>query len=118
MPSKHLVLPEIPDKRYFTISEASELCKVKPHVLRYWEEEFPQLKPNKRTGNRRYYQAKDIELIRKIRELLYEQGFTISGAKAQLIEAMRERRKSAPQNVRKLLEDIKKELRELVVLLD
>lgn len=80
-------LPPIPDKRYFTIGEVSELCAVKPHVLRYWEQEFSQLKPVKRRGNRRYYQKHDIELIRTIRELLYEQGFTISGARQQLAGA-------------------------------
>src|SRR5579871_3906207 len=78
------VLPEIPNKRYFTISEASVLCGVKPHVLRYWEQEFPQLKPAKRRGNRRYYQSHDIVLIRQIRELLYENGFTIEGARSKL----------------------------------
>ena len=77
-------LPEIPNKRYFTIGEASELCAVKSHVLRYWEQEFNQLAPVKRRGNRRYYQRNDIELIRHIRELLYGQGFTISGARQQL----------------------------------
>lgn len=77
-------LPAIPGKRYFTIGEASELCAVKPHVLRYWEQEFPQLSPVKRRGNRRYYQREDIELIRRIRTLLYDQGFTISGARQQL----------------------------------
>ena len=77
-------LPEIPNKRYFTIGEASELCAVKSHVLRYWEQEFDQLAPVKRRGNRRYYQRADIELIRHIRELLYGQGFTISGARQQL----------------------------------
>jgi len=77
-------LPTIPGKRYFTIGEASELCAVKPHVLRYWEQEFPQLSPVKRRGNRRYYQREEIELIRRIRALLYDQGFTISGARQQL----------------------------------
>lgn len=77
-------LPAIPGKRYFTIGEASELCAVKPHVLRYWEQEFPKLSPVKRRGNRRYYQREDIELIRRIRALLYDQGFTISGARQQL----------------------------------
>ena len=77
-------LPEIPNKRYFTIGEVSELCAVKSHVLRYWEQEFDQLAPVKRRGNRRYYQRADIELIRHIRELLYGQGFTISGARQQL----------------------------------
>jgi DNA-binding transcriptional MerR regulator len=79
-------LPSIPAKRYFTIGEVSELCGVKPHVLRYWEQEFTQLKPVKRRGNRRYYQHHEVLLIRRIRELLYEQGFTISGARNRLEE--------------------------------
>ncbi|HEY5800804.1 MAG TPA: MerR family transcriptional regulator [Burkholderiaceae bacterium] len=78
------VLPPIPAKRYFTIGEVSELCGVKPHVLRYWEQEFTQLKPVKRRGNRRYYQHHEVLLVRRIRELLYEQGFTISGARNKL----------------------------------
>jgi DNA-binding transcriptional MerR regulator len=85
--SEHLPsseLPPIPPKRYFTIGEVSELCGVKPHVLRYWEQEFNQLKPVKRRGNRRYYQHHEVMLIRHIRELLYEQGFTISGARNRL----------------------------------
>ena len=77
-------LPAIPAKRYFTIGEVSELCGVKPHVLRYWEQEFTQLKPVKRRGNRRYYQHHEVLLIRRIRELLYEEGFTISGARNRL----------------------------------
>ena len=77
-------LPPIPAKRYFTIGEVSELCAVKPHVLRYWEQEFAQLKPIKRRGNRRYYQHHEVLLIRRIRDLLYEQGFTISGARHRL----------------------------------
>ena len=80
------LLPPIPAKRYFTIGEVSELCAVKPHVLRYWEQEFTQLRPMKRRGNRRYYQHHEVLLIRKIRELLYDQGFTISGARNQLME--------------------------------
>ena len=83
---KSVVLPPIPAKRYFTIGEVSDLCAVKPHVLRYWEQEFTQLKPVKRRGNRRYYQHHEVLLIRKIRELLYEQGFTISGARNRLGE--------------------------------
>ncbi len=79
-------LPPIPAKRYFTIGEVSELCGVKPHVLRYWEQEFTQLKPVKRRGNRRYYQHHEVLLIRRIRELLYEQGFTINGARNRLDE--------------------------------
>jgi DNA-binding transcriptional MerR regulator len=82
-----LQLPAIPAKRYFTIGEVSELCGVKPHVLRYWEQEFTQLKPVKRRGNRRYYQHHEVLLIRRIRELLYEQGFTISGARHRLDES-------------------------------
>ncbi len=80
-------LPSIPAKRYFTIGEVSELCGVKPYVLRYWEQEFTQLKPMKRRGNRRYYQHHEVLLIRRIRELLYEQGFTISGARNRLTES-------------------------------
>jgi DNA-binding transcriptional MerR regulator len=83
-PSHNAELPEIPAKRYFTIGEVSELCEVKPHVLRYWEQEFSQLKPVKRRGNRRYYQRQDVMLIRQIRALLYEQGFTIGGARQQM----------------------------------
>lgn len=81
-------LPAIPAKRYFTIGEVSELCGVKPYVLRYWEQEFTQLKPMKRRGNRRYYQHHEVLLIRRIRELLYEQGFTISGARNRLAELL------------------------------
>ena len=88
------VLPPIPAKRYFTIGEVSELCGVKPHVLRYWEQEFTQLKPVKRRGNRRYYQHHEVLLIRRIRELLYEQGFTISGARNRLDEPVAEPTKS------------------------
>jgi DNA-binding transcriptional MerR regulator len=84
---KRIELPPIPAKRYFTIGEVSELCGVKPHVLRYWEQEFTQLKPVKRRGNRRYYQHHEVLLIRRIRELLYEEGFTISGARNRLDHA-------------------------------
>lgn len=83
-PSENKELPAIPGKRYFTIGEVSELCAVKPHVLRYWEQEFPHLQPVKRRGNRRYYQRHDVLVIRQIRSLLYEQGFTIGGARQQL----------------------------------
>jgi DNA-binding transcriptional MerR regulator len=83
-PADNSVLPEIPAKRYFTIGEVSELCQVKPHVLRYWEQEFSQLNPVKRRGNRRYYQRHEVELIRQIRSLLYLEGFTISGARNKL----------------------------------
>src|SRR6476469_3978245 len=82
--AESITLPSIPAKRYFTIGEVSDLCGVKPHVLRYWEQEFTQLKPVKRRGNRRYYQHHEVLLIRRIRELLYEQGFTISGARNKL----------------------------------
>jgi DNA-binding transcriptional MerR regulator len=83
-PSNNNELPTIPGKRYFTIGEVSELCAVKPHVLRYWEQEFPSLNPVKRRGNRRYYQRQDVVLIRQIRSLLYEHGFTIGGARQRL----------------------------------
>lgn len=91
-------LPPIPVKRYFTIGEVAELCGVKPHVLRYWEQEFTQLRPMKRRGNRRYYQHHEVLMIRRIRDLLYDQGFTISGARnklQELVAAERERRKSS-----------------------
>ncbi len=88
-------LPPIPAKRYFTIGEVSELCGVKPHVLRYWEQEFTQLKPVKRRGNRRYYQHHEVLLIRRIRELLYDQGFTINGARNRLDEMVSEPPKPA-----------------------
>lgn len=83
-PSNNNELPTIPGKRYFTIGEVSELCDVKPHVLRYWEQEFTQLKPVKRRGNRRYYQRQDVIMIRQIRSLLYDQGYTIGGARQKL----------------------------------
>ena len=100
-PSRRKVeLPPIPAKRYFTIGEVSELCGVKPHVLRYWEQEFTQLKPVKRRGNRRYYQHHEVLLIRRIRELLYEDGFTISGARNRLDDGValaREAAREAPR---------------------
>ena len=83
-PNDNDELPPIPVRRYFTIGEVSELCRVKPHVLRYWEQEFPQLKPVKRRGNRRYYQRHDVLMIRQIRDLLYQQGYTIGGARSHL----------------------------------
>ncbi len=111
-------LPAIPAKRYFTIGEVSELCGVKPHVLRYWEQEFTQLKPLKRRGNRRYYQHHEVLLIRRIRELLYEHGFTISGARNRLdvIEA-------APVHVNKAgraigNDQIRSELRSILSMLN
>ncbi|CAN0620152.1 Transcriptional regulator, MerR family [Burkholderia multivorans] len=91
-----VVLPPIPAKRYFTIGEVSELCGVKPHVLRYWEQEFTQLRPVKRRGNRRYYQHHEVLLIRRIRELLYEQGFTINGARNRLDAPGGDRGEPAP----------------------
>jgi DNA-binding transcriptional MerR regulator len=94
-------LPPIPAKRYFTIGEVSELCGVKPHVLRYWEQEFTQLKPVKRRGNRRYYQHHEVLLIRRIRELLYEDGFTISGARNRLdvgVASARDAAREAPRS--------------------
>jgi DNA-binding transcriptional MerR regulator len=99
---KRVELPPIPAKRYFTIGEVSDLCGVKPHVLRYWEQEFTQLKPVKRRGNRRYYQHHEVLLIRRIRELLYEEGFTISGARNRLDNAFTAEDKgdAAPRAVR------------------
>jgi DNA-binding transcriptional MerR regulator len=110
-------LPPIPAKRYFTIGEVSELCGVKPHVLRYWEQEFTQLKPVKRRGNRRYYQHHEVLLIRRIRELLYNQGFTINGARNRLDEMATEPEKAALysldlQALRKEIQDILDLLRE------
>ncbi|HVJ60495.1 MAG TPA: MerR family transcriptional regulator [Burkholderiaceae bacterium] len=95
------VLPPIPAKRYFTIGEVSELCGVKPHVLRYWEQEFTQLKPMKRRGNRRYYQHHEVLLVRRIRELLYEEGFTINGARNRLEEGGRARGNGATKETAK-----------------
>ena len=105
-------LPPIPAKRYFTIGEVSELCGVKPHVLRYWEQEFTQLKPVKRRGNRRYYQHHEVLLIRRIRDLLYDQGFTISGARNRLDETVTEpakasRTAAARSNLSALRKEIK-----------
>ena len=115
-------LPPIPAKRYFTIGEVSELCGVKPHVLRYWEQEFTQLKPVKRRGNRRYYQHHEVLLIRRIRELLYEQGFTISGARNRLDETMRERgtqpRKAADVQMAPGPADLQRIRRELTSVID
>ena len=92
-------LPEIPRKRYFAIGEVSDLCAVKPHVLRYWEQEFPQLKPIKRRGNRRYYQLDDVLMVRHIRSLLYEQGFTIGGARQRLKDQPKAERLKAVQPI-------------------
>jgi len=104
-------LPAIPAKRYFTIGEVSELCQVKPHVLRYWEQEFTQLKPIKRRGNRRYYQRHEVMLVRRIRELLYEQGFTISGARNRLEdEAHGTRGRGASKSTAPNLATVRREL--------
>ena len=102
-------MPAIPAKRYFTIGEVSELCRVKPHVLRYWEQEFTQLKPIKRRGNRRYYQHHEVLLVRRIRELLYEQGFTISGARNKL-EGGRNGGRRGAQPVEPSLDEVRREL--------
>jgi DNA-binding transcriptional MerR regulator len=120
-------LPPIPAKRYFTIGEVSDLCGVKPHVLRYWEQEFTQLKPVKRRGNRRYYQHHEVLLIRRIRELLYEEGFTISGARNRLDNSIAqppEEKSEAPaRSVRTAqangvdLSAIKRELRDIILTL-
>lgn len=109
-------LPPIPSKRYFTIGEVSKLCDVKPHVLRYWEQEFPQLKPVKRRGNRRYYQSHDIKLIRHIRVLLYVKGFTISGARSRLQQIVSENDTTAvasEQDTRKMIALLITELTEV-----
>ena len=120
-------LPAIPAKRYFTIGEVSDLCGVKPYVLRYWEQEFTQLKPMKRRGNRRYYQHHEVLLIRRIRELLYEEGFTISGARNRLdnsISAPEEKSEAAPVRGGRAapvngvdLSAIKRELRDIILTL-
>jgi DNA-binding transcriptional MerR regulator len=114
-PSNNDELPAIPGKRYFTIGEVSDLCAVKPHVLRYWEQEFPQLKPVKRRGNRRYYQRQDVLVIRQIRALLYDQGFTIGGARQRLDgEEAREDVTQTQQIVRQMrteLEELLKSMR-------
>ncbi len=109
--SSNIELPAIPGKRYFTIGEVSELCQVKPHVLRYWEQEFPQLKPVKRRGNRRYYQRHDVLMIRQIRSLLYEQGFTIGGARQQLSgETAKEDLQQSQQIIRQLRSELEEVL--------
>lgn len=97
--------PALPSKRYFTIGEAAQLCGVKPHVLRYWEQEFTQIKPIKRRGNRRYYQHEDVAVVRQIRALLYEQGFTIPGARLRLAD-MKPLKHLGPQDVSQLVADL------------
>ena len=112
-------LPQIPGKRYFTIGEVSELCLVKPHVLRYWEQEFSQLRPVKRRGNRRYYQRHEVELIREIRRLLYLDGYTISGARNQLQKPMAKVENDlAPRPGRKEFNGIIDELQQISSLLE
>ena len=113
-PTNNSQLPTIPGKRYFTIGEVSELCAVKPHVLRYWEQEFPQLKPVKRRGNRRYYQRPDVILIRQIRSLLYEDGFTIGGARQQLSG---DEIKSDSSLSKQIIKQMREELEDVLVLL-
>ena len=111
-------LPPIPSKRYFTIGEVSELCAVKPHVLRYWEQEFNQLNPVKRRGNRRYYQRHEVQLIRRIRGLLYMEGFTIGGARNQLEQEV-SGAVAAPGSMRKeIISDMIRELDDIIKLLD
>ena len=113
-PGNNNQLPPIPGKRYFTIGEVSELCGVKPHVLRYWEQEFPQLKPVKRRGNRRYYQRQDVLIIRQIRNLLYDQGFTIGGARLQLTG---ESAKDDVNQSQQIVKQVRLELEEIIKVL-
>ncbi|MDD1637371.1 MAG: MerR family transcriptional regulator [Methylococcaceae bacterium] len=113
-PSNNNELPVIPEKRYFTIGEVSELCGVKPHVLRYWEQEFTELSPVKRRGNRRYYQRHEVLLIRQIRALLYEQGYTIGGARAHL---MSDNAKEDSIRTRQLIHQVIAELEDILELL-
>ena len=113
-PGNNDLLPPIPGKRYFTIGEVSELCAVKPHVLRYWEQEFPQLKPVKRRGNRRYYQRQDVLIIRQIRSLLYEEGFTIGGARQKLTS---DEAKTDVSQSQQIIRQIRTELEELLKVL-
>ena len=118
--SENASLPPIPSKRYFTIGEVSDLCLVKPHVLRYWEQEFTNLNPVKRRGNRRYYQRHEVQLIRRIRHLLYVEGFTISGAKNQLeLEAADKNQEtnSKIDNQKELISSLIKEIDEVVSIL-
>lgn len=109
-------LPSIPDKLYFTIGEVAELCQLKPHVLRYWEQEFVQLNPAKRRGNRRYYQRTEVLLVRRIRELLYERGYTIEGARQTLVEQPQAGPKTTPQtedSIRKAIDELEQLANEL-----
>ena len=119
-PKHNTELPLIPAKRYFTIGEVSELCGVKAHVLRYWEQEFTQLKPVKRRGNRRYYQHHEVVLIRRIRQLLYEEGFTINGARGRLDHLDLLREDAAPPQLQPRYtnpSELRRELREILALL-
>ncbi len=118
-PTNNDELPVIPGKRYFTIGEVSELCAVKPHVLRYWEQEFEQLKPVKRRGNRRYYQRQDVLTIRQIRSLLYDQGFTIGGARQnmQVDATATESKASSDAEFNNMISSIITELEDILVLL-
>jgi len=113
-PGNNDELPPIPGKRYFTIGEVSDLCAVKPHVLRYWEQEFPQLKPVKRRGNRRYYQRQDVIVIRQIRSLLYDEGFTIGGARQRLTG---EEAKSDLSQSQQIVRQLRVELEEILKIL-
>ena len=113
-PGNNDELPPIPGKRYFTIGEVSELCAVKPHVLRYWEQEFPQLKPVKRRGNRRYYQRQDVLVIRQIRSLLYDEGFTIGGARQRLTG---EEAKSDVSQSQQIIKQMRMELEQVLNIL-
>jgi len=113
-PGNNDELPPIPGKRYFTIGEVSDLCAVKPHVLRYWEQEFPQLKPVKRRGNRRYYQRQDVLIIRQIRSLLYEEGFTIGGSRQRLTG---EEAKSDVSQSQQIIKQLRMELEQVLKIL-
>jgi len=113
-PGNNDELPPIPGKRYFTIGEVSDLCAVKPHVLRYWEQEFPQLKPVKRRGNRRYYQRQDVLIIRQIRSLLYDDGFTIGGARQRL---MGDQAKSDVSQSQQIVKQLRIELEQVLKIL-
>jgi DNA-binding transcriptional MerR regulator len=115
-PSNNDELPVIPGKRYFTIGEVSDLCAVKPHVLRYWEQEFPNLKPVKRRGNRRYYQRQDVILIRQIRSLLYDQGYTIGGARQRMSgEEIEDDSNQYKQMIRQMISELEDVLKVLHV---
>ena len=114
-PTHNNELPAIPGKRYFTIGEVSELCAVKPHVLRYWEQEFPQLKPVKRRGNRRYYQRDDVLTIRQIRALLYDQGYTIGGARQRMTDEDGEG--SSPAEIQAVIKETIEELEDVLKVL-